>query len=93
MKTEKVYPKGIIAFKPNEKAPEFVKGSVLITPTDLIEWLKENDSYMTDYKGKSQIKLQLLENEKGLYFCVDTFSPKTSNPKPSAEKSSVDLPF
>jgi len=93
MKTEKVYPKGIIAFKPNEKAPEFVKGSVLITPTDLIEWLKENDSYMTDYKGKLQIKLQLLENEKGLYFCVDTFSPKTSSPKPSAEKSSVDLPF
>lgn len=92
MKTEKVYPKGIIAFKPNEKAPSFVKGSVLVTPSDLIEWLKENDSYMTDYKGKLQLKLQLLENEKGLYFVVDTYSPKTSSPS-SSEKSSVDLPF
>jgi hypothetical protein len=84
MKKEKVYPKGIMAFKPNEKAPNFVKASVLVTPNELISWLKENSDYLTDYKGNKQLKLQLLENEKGLYFVVDTYQPT---------KQTSDLPF
>jgi hypothetical protein len=84
MKKEKVYPKGIMAFKPNEKAPSFVKASVLVTPNELINWLKENSDYLTEYKGNKQLKLQLLENEKGLYFVVDTYQPT---------KQTTDLPF
>jgi len=84
MKKEKVFPKGMMAFKPNEKAPEFVKASVMVTPNELISWLKENSDYLTDYKGNKQLKLQLLENEKGLYFVVDTYQPT---------KQTTDLPF
>ena len=84
MKKEKVFPKGMMAFKPNVKAPEFVKASVMVTPNELISWLKENSDYLTDYKGNKQLKLQLLENEKGLYFVVDTYQPT---------KQTTDLPF
>jgi hypothetical protein len=84
MKKEKVFPKGMMAFKPNEKAPDFVKASVMVTPNELISWLKENSDYLTDYKGNKQLKLQLLENEKGLYFVVDTYQPT---------KQTTDLPF
>lgn len=84
MKKEKVFPKGMMAFKPNEKAPDFVKASVMVTPNELISWLKENSDYLTEYKGNKQLKLQLLENEKGLYFVVDTYQPA---------KQTTDLPF
>jgi len=84
MKKEKVFPKGMMAFKPNEKAPDFVKATVMVTPNELISWLKENSDYLTEYKGNKQLKLQLLENEKGLYFVVDTYQPT---------KQTTDLPF
>ena len=84
MKKEKVFPKGMMAFKPNEKAPDFVKASVMVTPNELISWLKENSDYLTEYKGNKQLKLQLLENDKGLYFVVDTYQPT---------KQTTDLPF
>jgi len=84
MKKEKVFPKGMMAFKPNEKAPDFVKASVMVTPNELISWLKENSDYLTDYNGNKQLKLQLLENDKGLYFVVDTYQPT---------KQTTDLPF
>jgi len=89
MKKEKVFPKGIMAFKPNEKAPEFVKANVMVTPNELISWLKENDEHLNDYKGNKQLKLQLLENDKGYYFLVDTYQAK----KIVDEVSTTDLPF
>jgi hypothetical protein len=51
-KKERVYPKGLIAFKPHEKAPSFVLGKVCITLNDLIAWCKENPQHLTDYKGE-----------------------------------------
>lgn len=73
MANEKIYAKGLIAFKPNNNAPSFVKASVVITPDTLLEWLQSNKNLLTDYKGQPQLKLQLLENDKGLYFAVDTY--------------------
>jgi hypothetical protein len=73
MANEKQYPKGLIAFKPNSNAPYFVKASVVISPNTLLEWLQSNQNLLTDYKGSPQLKLQLLENDKGLYFAVDTY--------------------
>ena len=78
MAQEKIYPKGIIAFKPNQNAPTFVKASVVISPNQLMDWLKENESLLTEYKGEPQIRLQLLENDKGLYFTVDTYKKETN---------------
>ena len=70
------YPKGIIIFKPNDNAPDFVKGSVVVTPEDFIAWCKENASASKDYKGKKQFKFDLKEGEKGLYLQLNTFEPK-----------------
>ena len=73
MKTDKVYAKGIMVFKPNVNAPNFVKGTVVISVNELNEWLRANENLLTEYNGKKQLKLQLLENDKGLYFTVDTY--------------------
>lgn len=71
-----IYPKGISVFPPHEKAPEFVKGTILITPNDLIQWLKDNPGYLKDYKGNKQLRLQLKTGTKGLYCEVDQYEGK-----------------
>ena len=74
---EKIYPKGIMTFDPNENAPEFVLGTVIITPEKLIDWCNENSKYLTKYKGDTQIKLNCLKSQKGgIYFTVDTWKPE-----------------
>lgn len=82
MAEPKIYPKGIVTFPKNEKAPDFVLGTMVITPNDFMEWIKENKSLLTEYNGKSQIRLQILNGNKGIYLTVDTFKPtgaKTDN--------------
>ena len=89
-----------MAFKPNEKAPSFVKGSVVITLNDLIEWAKgDGKQYLTEYNGKKQIRLQITENKSdGKYsIAVDTFVPKKQEEKKEEEfrvkDTGDDLPF
>lgn len=83
--SETIYPKGIMAFSPNSNAPDFVKGNVVITPRELVDWLKEHTEYLTEYKDKKQLKLQLLEGNKGLYFKVDTFKPEQKSSLPPGD--------
>lgn len=87
MAQEKIYPKGIMAFSPRQGAPDFVKGSLVITPRELIDWLKQNEGLLTEYEGKKQIRLDLLEGNKGLYVAVNTY--KAGEKK----KQEDDLPF
>lgn len=76
-----IYPEGVRTFKKHEKAPEFVLGTVIITPNELFKWLKENPQYLTDYKGEKQIKLQCLKKKDGgITFTVDTYKPKEKPP-------------
>lgn len=76
MSNEKIYVKGLRTFKPNEKAPDFVKGTLIISPNELMEFLRENEGMMTDYKGTKQLRCQILDGNNGLYFTVDTFKPE-----------------
>ena len=75
MSKEKIYVKGLRTFAKNEKAPDFVLGTLIITPNELVQWLKENEQYLTDYKGTKQLKCQILNGDKGIYFTVDTWKP------------------
>jgi hypothetical protein len=84
---DKIYPEGIRAFSKHDKAPDFVKGTIVITPNDLFAWLKKNENLLTEYEGKKQIKLQILEGQKGLYLQVDTYK------KDSVPGYSDSLPF
>lgn len=102
MAEQKIYPKGLRTFDKNANAPEFVLGTLIITPNELVAWLKENANYLTDYNGTKQLKLQILKGEKGVYFTVDTFVPKAKNETPQRKQQpsnvdvideSSDLPF
>jgi len=87
---EKIYPKGMITFPKNEKAPDFVLGTLIISPNELNAWLRENENLLTEYNGKKQLKLQILNGNKGIYFTVDTFVPKSAVTSGGKEE---DLPF
>lgn len=80
MKKETVYPKGLRTFKKNDNAPNFVLGSLIITPADFAQWVAENQQYLTDYNGSKQLKLQILNGDKGIYFTVDTYKKKDETP-------------
>jgi len=76
MAEKKTYPKGITAFAPNNGAPTFVKGSLIITPKDLTEWLNGlGKEFLVDSKYGKQLKLQITEWEGKLSLSVDTWKP------------------
>jgi len=87
--TDTKYPAGIIAFNKHAKAPDFVVGSLVITPNDLFQWCKDNPQYMSDYNGKKQVRLQLKNGTKGLYVEVDTYKKDA----PATIGKNDDLPF
>ena len=101
--SETIYPKGIRVFAPNNNAPDFVKGTVIITMNELFTFCKENENLLSEYNGNKQLKCQLLDGNNGLYMSVDTWKPEQSNqasneaPEPSqelpADNDDTGLPF
>lgn len=74
-KPKKVYAKGIMCFAPSQGAPDYVVGNVIFYVDDLIEWLKaaETKQYITEYKGKKQIRFNLTTYERKPDFTVNTY--------------------
>ena len=62
------FPTGISAFKPNDKAPSFIKANISIKKAELIEWLKSQGD---------TIKLDLKESKDSgkYYLSVNDFAP------------------
>ena len=87
---EKVYVEGFRGFKPNEKAPDFVLGTLIVTPKEFIDFLNNKCSkHFTEYNGKQQIKFQVLRaKDGGLTFVVDTYKQEQKQ-----EPESNDIPF
>jgi hypothetical protein len=72
MSETKNYPKGIAFFAPRENAPQWVKGSILINPNELVKWMEGNKQLLVDSeKYGKQYKLQV--TDKGVQ--VDTWKP------------------
>ena len=99
-KKETIYPKGIRIFPKHQNAPDFVKGTVIITMNELFKFCKENESLLTEYNGNKQLKCQLLDGNNGLYMAVDTYKPDQSFTKQEAAlpptemaDSNQDFPF
>jgi len=94
-----IYLKGVRMFPPTDGAPDFVKGSGVIAINQLVKFLKDNPSYVSDYKGEPQVKFQLLDGRAGLYFVVDTYKKKSGTGRVDSpyiapeDKNSSDLPF
>jgi hypothetical protein len=83
-KTEKVFADGFI-FKRNEKAPEFVVGSVSIKVDEAMAFLAQNES-------NGWVNLNVKQSKGGKYYMeLDTWKPKVAEvtPEPSVES----LPF
>lgn len=80
---DKIYPKGIRVFPPRAGAPEWVLGTILLTPAELTAWLADNAQYLTDYKGNPQLRCQLLKGKDGPYITVDTYKA----PEKAADES------
>lgn len=70
---DKIFPQGVRFFKPRQGAPDFVKGSMVITLDDLQAWLIDNPSLQSEYNGKKQLKLDVLDGRDGLYVTVNTY--------------------
>lgn len=74
---DKVFPKGMFAMKPHERAPSFVKATVVITINDFFDWIETRNDLLVEYHGKKQMKFQITEGKEGKYsIAVDTFVPK-----------------
>lgn len=82
MSNQNIYPKGITFFAPRQGAPEWVKGTMIVTPNDFFKWLKENESLLTESQYGKQIKFQL--TDKGIK--VDTWQPSKSMTERHASK-------
>ncbi len=100
---EQVFPGGVRLFNPHPSAPDFVKGTMVITINELVKFCKENEQYLTDYNGQKQLRLQQLQSSNGnLYAVVDTYrkedakpatKPATATGKQPAPDAVDDLPF
>lgn len=71
-KTEKVFVDGLIAKKPRDTAPEWVKLNISIKRVDLIRWLEgQQDDW---------INVQVSEARSGKWYAeVDTWKPKSNS--------------
>jgi len=95
---DQIFVEGIRAFEPHQNAPSFVKANIIISLNELIAFAKESPELLSEYEGKKQLKIQLLESKQGnLYFVVDTFKPE---PKAGKKQTAAnikepieDLPF
>ena len=67
----------IFTFKKNEKAPDFVKGEMVINIDQLKDWCYgEGEQYLTEYKGEKQLKCQMLDYEGKISISVNTYKRK-----------------
>lgn len=89
MAEPKIYPNGIKYFKPNEKAPDFVKGDIYIEPVEFIAWMRANAALMVkDKNGVSKFKLQA--TDKGLN--VNTWKPNETTGHKDFQPAKVEPP-
>lgn len=102
MAETKIFPQGITFFAPREKAPTWVKGSVIINMRELVDWVTANPSVLVEHEKYGK-QLKLTVTDKGMQ--VDTWKPTTGHkdfqPKKVDEKAEMtkqsvdfsDIPF
>jgi hypothetical protein len=86
---EKVFADGFL-FKRNEKAPDFVVGSISVKVEEAIAFLKQHNK-------NGWVNLQVKNSQAGKYYIeLDTFEPKAPQqqaPVTQSEPVQADLPF
>ena len=97
MENKVIFVDGLNVFTPNENAPDWIKADMVINPTQLVKWLRENDQYLKEGKRGLELRLQIKQSAQGkLYASVDTYQPKlkeeVTSKQPVVEEEG-DLPF
>ena len=93
--SDTIYPQGVKAFSPKDGSPEWVAGDLIISLDEFKEFVNSNQDLLSEYKGKKQLRLSLLNGRKGLYLTVNTFKPKENAGEQQAEDDGKNegLPF
>ena len=77
MENKVIFVDGLNVYTPNDKAPDWVKASMVINPSKLVKWLQQNDDYLKEGKQGLELRLQIKQSAQGkLYASVDTYEPK-----------------
>ncbi len=91
-----IFAEGINAYKPSDRAPEFVKANISIDAKKFQEWLQTHPE-LRDEKGLVRLVLKASAKEGNPYYLsVDTYKPAD---KPSASEdvpediNPDDIPF
>ncbi len=87
-----IYPAGIRTFKPHPKAPDFIKGTLIISLNELAKFCKENPELLTEYKGEKQLKCKMLDGKFGISIEVDTWRAEKKEPE-DLNPDKTDIPF
>ena len=90
---EKIFADGFRFFERKDNQPEFILGSILVTPETLNKWVNDNPELTSDYQGKRQVKFQIKKSKDGkVYVELDTWKPGKAEPKTLGNDDSS-LPF
>lgn len=92
---DKIFPVWLYVNPPNEKAPDFVKGSISIQKDKFAELFEQVEKYAND---KGYFKLNILEWRDNKWYCtVDTYKPEQKEEKKPERRwepiDISDLPF
>lgn len=69
-KTEFIFIEGMRFFKPRENAPQSIKGNLVITLSELRDFIKKHD-----IKDQMRIDLRKSEAKGTYYFTLNTYNP------------------
>jgi hypothetical protein len=79
---EKIFADGLMWQDPPEKAPNFIKGKILVNAVKFNEFMRNNANHMS---GKGWFTIEMKESRSGsIYFELSTWQP-SKTPKSTAE--------
>jgi hypothetical protein len=85
MSDQKKYADGFRWFDRKDNQPDFVLGSISVTPAKLLEWVNANPELTSEYQGDKQVWFQVLKSKDGKVYA------KLNTGKQG--KKTDDLPF
>jgi len=86
MQQDKIWVDGLRVYKPDERAPDFVKANIVINKAEMLAWLATQSG--------DKIKVQMKEAQSGNYYAeVDTYQRQEKPAEQLPEQLPVDDNF
>lgn len=83
---DKIFADGLIWQDPHEKAPDFVKGNLVINAEKFTDFMKNQTEYIS---AKGWLKIVMKESKNGtIYFELDTYKPAQKETAPHTTMTS-----